>query len=376
MRIVLIGPTFPFRGGIAQHTTLLWKFLKKRHEVYFISFKRQYPSFLFPGSTDREPGKIRKFKECSYIIDSLNPATWAYTAESIVSYKPDIIVFIWWVPFFAFCWKFISNIVRKRIGVKTVYVCHNVLPHENGVIWETITKWALRSSQGFTVHSESDKKKLMEICPGKDVEALPIAPHPEPVIKGINNYEARQSLGIPSDKIVFLFFGFVRYYKGLDLLIDALSLIDNESAHLLIAGEFWGKRDFYNTLIKDKGLNKQITIVDRYVSEDEFELFFSAADVVVLPYRDATQSGVPQLAFTMGRPVIVTDVGGLAENVISETHGVVIEPDNVDALAESMREFMAGKIKKDSEFLKNYALDRKNRDWNGMIDAIETLAGK
>jgi len=376
MRIALVGPTYPFRGGVSQHTTVLWKYLKQKHDIYFISFRRQYPSIIFPGSSDKEPGKVRKIRGCDYLIDSLNPFTWAAAAQKIVSYKPDIIVFIWWVPFFAFCWKFIANIVRKRIGIKTVYVCHNVLPHENSFLWEKITKWALRSSEGFTVHSESDKKKLEEISPGKEVITLPIAPHPEPVLEGISKSDARQSVGVPKDKVVFLFFGFVRKYKGLDLLIDALARLDNQSAHLLIAGEFWGKRNFYDTLIRNKNLDKQVTIVDRYISEDEFEQFFSAADVVVLPYRDATQSGVPQLAFTMGRPVIVTNVGGLAENIKSSNHGVVVKSQNIGELTEAMRAFVNGEKVIDSPYLKKYAKARMDRDWSQMVRAIETLGFK
>jgi len=374
MRIALIGPTYPFRGGIAQHTTVLWKYLQKKHDVYFVSFSRQYPSLIFPGASDREPGSKKGLPGVNYLIDSVNPVTWINTARSIISYKPDLVIFIWWVPFFAFCWRIIAGIIRAKLNVKILYICHNVLPHENSRFWQKISLFALKSADGFIVHSSSDKNVLKDILFSAPVSVLPIAPHPEPVKRGISRSSAREKLGLPDGKTVFMFFGFVRKYKGLDILIDAMSMMPSDRAHLLIVGEFWESREKYKKMIRDRNLSQSVTIFDRYVPVNEFELFFTASDVVVLPYRDATQSGVPQLAFTMGRPVIVTDVGGLSENIISKKHGSVTEPENAEKLAQAMQAFLNFNVDFNSAELKKHAQARMDRDWNLLINEIIKLS--
>lgn len=375
MRIALVGPANPYRGGVAQHTTVLWKYLVKHHDVRFISFSRQYPSLIFPGSSDKEPGTVRKLGRCRYIIDTINPATWAAAARDIIGFRPHVLVFVWWVPFFAFCWRSIAYLVKRSADVPVVFVCHNVLPHENNPVWNRISSWALRCAGAFTVHSRSDHDILHAMMPGRSVVTLPIAPHPEPKIQGLSRKEARSALGLKEENTVFLFFGFVRQYKGLDILLQALDHVKDKDACLLVAGEFWNGRARYETMIQKMGLEHRVVIIDRYIADDEFETYFAASDAVVLPYRDATQSGVPQLSFAMGRPVIVTDVGGLSENIPTPAHGIVVPPANPEKLAEAMDVLARTLGEFDQSFLKKHAAERTEKDWMRMVQAIETLGG-
>lgn len=367
MRIALIGPTHPYRGGVSQHTTLLCRHLRRSHEVDFISFRRQYPRWLFPGRTDRDPSRFPDVEPCARILDAADPSTWEPVARRAAAFRPDALVLVWWVPFFAPAWWFIVRRVRARARVPVIFVCHNVLPHETNAALERIARSALGTADGFVVHSEADRGRLLGLRPGAAVIRCPIAPHPSlPPYRG-SRRQARAELGISGRTPVFLFFGFVRPYKGLDLLLDAMTVVAarRPGAVLLVVGEFWEPVGKTRARIRQLKLEDAVRVVDRYVGNEEVGVYFAACDAVVLPYRSATQSGVPQMAAALGRPAVVTDVGGLAENVKRTGLGRVVPPGDPGALARAMLSVAAG-----PEPARPKGPDPA---WSDIVAAIETL---
>jgi glycosyltransferase involved in cell wall biosynthesis len=373
MKVALIGPAHPYRGGVAQHTTLLGRALRQRHHVLFISFSRQYPSWLFPGKSDRDPSRTADQEPCDYLLDPMNPVSWERTARAVARFKPDAMVLVWWVPFFAPAWTFLVLRIRAALRIPVITLCHNVLPHDKGKVQEGLARLALHWPDGFIVHSRSDENVLRNVRPGIPVIRVPLAPHPRPKAEVRAKEEACRILGISSRRTVFLFFGLVRLYKGLDILIEALAeAAFSGDVALLVVGEFWEPRESFDRQIRALGLENRVTVVDRYVPNEEMGLYFGAADVVVLPYRSATQSGVPQLAFSMGKPVIVTDVGGLAENIRGDEFGCVVPPNDPKELAKAMIAWVRRGVS-GSEAL---VLDRQawfERTWLETTLAMETL---
>lgn len=371
-QITIIGPTYPYRGGISQHTTLLCHYLRRLFRVHFISFKRQYPALLFPGKSDKDPSRDADREKCDYRLDSMNPVTWINTAGIIRSNRPDLLIIVWWVPFFAVMWWVIIRLVKSNRNIPVLFICHNVFPHEKNVLWSMLTKWILKLPDCFIVHSKTDEADLHLIRHHPKVFRLPIAPHPRPKTKIWNKAAARSKLNLRVDKPVFLFFGFVRFYKGLDILLRAFAeLRKTKDAILLIAGEFWGSRDPYDEQIKTLQISDSVYITDQYISMEEMGLYFGAADAVVLPYRSATQSGIPQLAFAMNRPVIVTDVGGLGENIKSADQGIVVPPENMKALVAAMVRFVDSlDSRSPGKFTMNKPFDT---DWIAITDTIQTF---
>jgi glycosyltransferase involved in cell wall biosynthesis len=368
MRIALIGPTHPYRGGVSQHTTLLCRHLRRSHEVDFISFRRQYPQWLFPGKTDKDPSRSPDIEPCARLLDAADPSTWEPAARRAAGFRPDALVLVWWVPFFAPAWWFIVRKVRARLRVPVIFICHNVLPHETNAWMARIVRSALGLADGFVVHSEADRGRLLGLRPGAPVIRCPIAPHPSlPPFRGTRR-AARAELGIGGRSPVFLFFGFVRPYKGLDLLLDAMTLVTarRPGAALLVVGEFWEPVEKTRRRIRELNLGDSVRIVDRYVGNEEVGVYFAACDAVVLPYRSATQSGVPQMAASLGRPAVVTDVGGLAENVRRTGMGRVVPPGDPAALARAMLSAASGKT----------TARPKGTDpaWRDIVSAIETLS--
>lgn len=368
MKLVLIGPVYPFRGGIAHYTTVLRAELAARgHDVLLISFKRQYPQWLFPGKTDHDPSaKALDAPGARYIIDLLNPLTWFEANRAIQAFAPQRVVLQWWQAVWAPVWLTIAAAQRRARRPMTV-ICHNVLPHERRAWDAPLARAVLGQADRALVQSASERDDLLALLPDKAVD---IVPHPlydmlagEPTDKA----EARRKLGLAPDIPVLLFFGFVREYKGLRYLIDALPEVLRRfpDARLVVAGEFWDNRRPYEEQIKARGLAGHVTIDDRYIPNEETPYFFAAADLVTLPYVTATQSGVLQLALGFDRPVLSTRVGGLPEAIEEGGDTRLVEPANAHALAEGIVEFLSapppprGRSRKLS----------KER-WEALVDAI------
>lgn len=344
VRLVLVGPVYPFRGGIAHYTTVLYQeMLKAGHEVLLISFRRQYPHWLFPGRSDRDPSvRAVKADHARYLLDPLNPLSWLRAFLEINSYQAQTVVLQWWHTFWAPAWLVLGGLVRLCGRASTVIICHNVLPHEQHPWDRFLVRFVLKMAHRVIVQSTSEREALLGLVPQANAR---VVPHPlyDMFARGEMSREAaRQRLGIAPEASVLLFFGFVRDYKGLDVLIEALPAVRKvfPDVLLVIAGEFWQDRRNYEQRIEALGLKDHILIVDRYIPNEEVEIYFKAADLVTLPYTTATQSGVLQLALGFGIPVVSTRVGGLSEAVEEGKGVILVDPRNSVALADAIISFL------------------------------------
>jgi glycosyltransferase involved in cell wall biosynthesis len=372
MKVALVGPTYPYRGGIAHHTTLLYRYLKKRHEVRFWSFLRQYPGWLYPGKTDKDFSQRSLIENgVIYSIDSVLPHTWFKTAHDIVQFRPDVLVIPWWVVFWGPIFSVIASIVKKRTGSRVVYICHNVLEHESSRWKVMVSRYAYNLADGFLVHSEQEAIRLREIRPDARIKKVFHPVYSLLEKRGIAQKDARHRLKI--DGWILLFFGFVREYKGLEYLIKALPLVLKQiDVTLMVVGEFWQDRRKYFDLIDELNLQRHVRIIDQYVPNHEIEMYFSAANVLVMPYVSVTGSGVVQLAFYYGLPVIVTNVGMLTEIVEDGRTGFIVPPRDVDALADAIVQYF--RENREEEFRKNIELTRGRFGWEHIISSIEKIA--
>ena len=342
-KIAVLGLSYPFRGGIAHYSTLLVRELRKQYSVTFITLKRQYPSFLFPGTTQYDHSTSRIVEENDSIIDSINPFTWISTAFLLKREAFDLIIVQWWNPFFGLAFGTIINILAFMAKTKICFLCHNVLPHESTIVDRILSKYAYKNVQYFIVHSEEDQKNLLSLKPKAVVKKNL---HPTYAIFSdfdiYEKHQARQKLNI-SHKNVLLFFGLVRKYKGLKDLIYAMEkVVQHLDCVLLIVGEFYEPKSEYESLINELSLNDDVIIVDKYINNEEVSLYFCSADVVVLPYIEATQSGIVQIAFGLNTPVITTNVGGLPEAVNHGKTGFIVEKESPEKLAEAIVKFYQG----------------------------------
>ena len=372
MKLALVGPTYPFRGGIAQYTTLLCHHLRQGHEVEFYSFRRQYPRWLFPGRTDLDPGRPAVAVEAKRIIDPLQPWTWVQVARRVRATAPDLLVMQWWVPFWAPTLWTIARLSRTS-GTRVLFVCHNVLPHEKRAIDRPLARWVLGQGDAFIVQSERDERDLLSLLPGVPVRRAFHPTYEELAYPGPPPADARQQLGLPADAAVLLFFGFVRAYKGLATLIEALPEIARHvDVRLLVVGEFWDDRAPYERQMEALGVRERVQVVDRYVPAEELGVYFGAADVAVLPYADATQSGALQLAFGYGLPVVTTRVGGLAEVVDDGETGFLVPPGDPPALAAAVARYFGQGL---GPIFRANVQARKDRfSWDHLVATIEELA--
>lgn len=376
MRIALIGPVYPYRGGIAHYTTELYRVLRGHdHEVLMVSFKRQYPRWLYPGGNDRDPSESPFIiKEACYWIDSVNPFTWLTTLWRIRQYRPDLLVVQWWTTFLAPCFLTLLYLYRQVSSWSPVLAfCHNVLPHETSW-WDSIlTKAVLSLPTHHIVHSQEDKNRLLRLVPYAVVRVVEFPPYHAFASLICERAQARYMLGLDQECPVLLFFGFVRPYKGLEYLIRAVHHVRRYiPIHLLIVGEFWENKRRYLRQIEELGLSQYVTIVDRYVRNEEIGIYFGAANVVVLPYLETSQSAVLKIAFAMGVPVIASDVGGLRESVRDGVNGLLVRPGDSASLAYAiLRYFRDGLEPK----MRQNVLEGQGVDlWEKIVAEIERLS--
>jgi glycosyltransferase involved in cell wall biosynthesis len=343
-RLAVVGLSYPFRGGISHYSTLLVRNLRRRHEVDFITFSRQYPGFLFPGKTQYDESSNRIDEPNERLIDSLNPVSWLRTARRLNRLQPDLIVINWWHPFFALAYGTILQFLSRAMRSRVCFLCHNVVPHERHLLERILCWYAFRHVRHFIVHSEEDKKTLLALKPGVNVErnCHPIySQFPEAAT--IDKAAARERLGLPRDRAVVLFFGLIRPYKGLGYLIEAMpQVLRRINCSLLVAGEFYDDKSKYTNLIERHGLQGRVRIEDKYINNEDVGLYFGAADVVVLPYIEASQSGIVPIAYGFNTPVISTRVGGLPEAVTDGKTGFLVEPGDARQLAEAIVRYYEG----------------------------------
>ena len=376
MKIIIIGTAYPLRGGIAHFNALLAQQLSARHTVETITFKRQYPKFLFPGTSQEEQASGgQEIVPAPRLIDSINPLNWIRVAREVRKRNPDLVIMKYWLPFFGPCFGTIAKFLKKGTRTKVLFICDNVIPHERRPGDVAFTRFALRQGDYFIVQSDSVEKDLLKFFPRAHYRNVP---HPVYEIFGkpIDKLEARRTLGISAQRII-LYFGYVRAYKGLMVLIEAMNTMNDPSGspgaspELLAVGEFYDDEKQYRQRVKDLHLESRIRFVPEYVSNDEVARYFSAADVVVLPYLSATQSGIAQIAYNFNKPVIATNVGGLAEVVIDGKTGFIVPPNDPGALANAIRRFYDEN--RDAEFAENVRREKLKYSWENLVQNIEQL---
>ena len=372
MRISLIGPFPPFRGGISDFNTALFNELDKSHDIQAINYSTQYPKFLFPGKTQYKDD-VDKSPKSKRILSSINPFTWRITVNRIVEFQPDLIVIHYWMPFFAPALRKISVSLKKKTDVKTIAICHNLIPHEKHIFNQFFTKMFLKKIDRLIVMSKSVKLDLLKIVPNTKYR---LTQHPIYNIFGntINKDIAREKLNI-KNKNVILYFGLIREYKGLDILLNSIPKIKQELNDfiIIVAGECYEKTEKYHDIIEKLKIQDLVDLRLKFVPDNEVSEYFSAADVVALPYRTATQSGITQIAYNFNRPVIVSDVGGLAEIVPNCKVGYVVEP-NANEFAKAIIKFY--KENKFKEFSNNIQTHKQLFSWKIFVDNLMELASE
>ena len=372
MKIIILGTAYPLRGGIAHFNALLASQLQKKHAVRTITFKRQYPKIFFPGTTQDEPGGRSDVPPAPRLIDSINPFNWIRVARMVRKEKPDLIIFKYWLPFFGPCFGTIAKLAKRNTGTKVLFICDNIIPHERRPGDVLFTRYAFRQADYFIVQSDAVELDLKRDFPGAVYRKVP---HPLYEIFGdaMPKEKARAALGI-AGKNVLLYFGYVRPYKGLMVLIDAIGRLKESGEKdvlLLIVGEFYDDEAKYRDRVRDLRLESSVRFVSNYVPNEEVATYFSAADVVVLPYLSATQSGITQIAYNFDKPVIATNVGGLGEVVIEGKTGLLVPPNDAHALAAAMARFYHEN--KSEEFTKNVREEKRKYGWERLVSGIEEL---
>ncbi|HEY3294095.1 MAG TPA: glycosyltransferase [bacterium] len=347
MKIVILGPAWPFRGGIAQFSGVLSKALMTAgHDVALVNFRKQFPKILFPGKTQFDDSPDALKVESERVFTAWNPLAWLRTARTIKRHKPDLILVMWWMPFFAAGYwavaKLLGPAYRGRIG----YLLHNVVPHEKRPGDMFLSRLALGTAHYYLLLSRTEEGEMRRIFP--DVSDDRIAYSPHPVYDCYLPFDgppqdARRETDLPADGKLLLFFGFVRRYKGLDLLLRALPHIrrSHPDVKLVVVGEFYEKREEYDKLLVELDIADAVIVRDGYCPSDMVGKYFAAADAVVLPYRSATQSGIIQVAYALGTPVITTNVGGLGEVVTDGMTGLIVPPEDVTALSAAVERYYA-----------------------------------
>lgn len=373
-RFCLIGPTYPYRGGIAHYTTLLAQHLRQEHETLLISFSRQYPDWLFPGRNDRDPSQQPLRTEAEYLLNPLNPFSWGRTLRRIATWRPDVVIVPWWVPFWAPAWTVLGRGIKKLPGrPKLLFICHNVLPHEQGWLGQRlmtrVLRLALLPGDGFIVHSQAEGDALYQYLPEARLQVSPL-----PTYAGLlaETEHVTLPVSLPEDRPLLLFCGLIRPYKGLDVLLEALPpVLARRPLHLLIAGEFWQEEAATRAQIRRLDLEQAVTIINCYLPDELLAACIKRASVVILPYRSATQSAIVQVAFGYGRPVITTDVGGLAEAVDNGYTGLIVPPEDPIALAGAINRFFEEEL--EPLFVENIRQAKDRFSWRHLIQKLLQL---
>jgi glycosyltransferase involved in cell wall biosynthesis len=369
MKIIIAGPAYPYRGGIAEFSNrLAHQFIKEGHKVDIITFSLQYPKFLFPGKTQYTDAPAPRGLKISRLINSVNPFNWLKTGLQIKAEKPDILILRFWIPFMGPSLGSIARIVRTNHITRVICIFDNVIPHEKRPGDRILTKYFTGSVDGAIVMASTVGEELKLFSKKLSMK---LNPHPlfdnygEPVSKN----HALSVLNLGHEYNYLLFFGFIRAYKGLDLLIRAFSdkRLRDKNLRLIIAGEFYDDPAPYKELVKESGIESEVIFFDRFIKDDEVPLFFSIADLVVQPYKTATQSGVTQIAFHYEKPMLVTDVGGLKEIVPDGKCGYVVQP-KPEFIADAIFDFFENNRK--NSFTEGVKREKEKYSWDKMTSSI------
>ena len=371
MKVIIVGTAYPYRGGLsAFNERLAYEYLQRGDEVEIYTFTLQYPSFLFPGKTQYSDEPAPKGLTIHRRINSINPFNWLKTGRAIARKRPDLLITKFWLPFMAPCLGTIERRVRRNGHTRIVSILDNIIPHEHRPGDRIFARYFVRSTDAFVAMSRSvlddlslfDTKKPRRFCPH------PLYDHYGDILP---KEEARRMVGIDTDGRYVLFFGFIRSYKGLDLLLDAMAdpRIAQRDIRLIVAGEFYGDPKPYMEQIERLGIADRIKLCTDFIPDSQVNRYFCAADLVAQPYKSATQSGVTQIAFHFEKPMLVTDVGGLAEIVPDGKIGYVVQPDAhqiADAIVRYYDE------QREAPFTEAVRHEKQKYSWDKMVEAIGT----
>lgn len=371
---MIIGPAYPLRGGLATFNQRLAKeFNEQGNECSLLSFSLQYPSFLFPGTTQYSDEPAPAGLTIYTWINSVNPLNWISVGKKIRKMNPDVIVVRYWLPFMGPALGTILRQVKKNRHTRVICIADNVIPHEKRPGDTAFTRYFLKSCHAFITMSEKVMHDLRQFHTGKPVQ---LVQHPLYDNFGaiLSKTEARTHLQLNNSDKIILFFGFIRQYKGLDLLLKAMSdeRIRSANIKLLIAGEFYEDEKPYLQLIKENGLETQVILKTSFIPDNEVKYYLCAADCVVQPYRNATQSGVTPLAYHFEKPMIVTNVGGLPALVPDEKAGLVCEPQPGSIADHIVRFYQLG----EDYFIPHLRSEKQKYSWKKLTEAILNLASK
>ncbi len=368
----LVSTAHPYRGGIAHFIETMYRgFLGRGHQASIVTFTRQYPGLFFPGKSQYVEGAVENPVPTIRLLDSINPFTWLKTASYLRRQKPDALIFKYWMPFFAPAFGTVARLARRK-GIKIFTVVDNALPHERRLFDKQFSRYFLNANHGLVVMSDSVESDIRSL----DIEK-PIRRVGHPVYdifgKAIASDQARQLLNLPQNRKIILFFGFIRRYKGLHVLLQAMPYIIKAlpDIHLVVAGEFYDDEAFYKTIIDEHRLQDYISMRSDYIAEEDIHKFFSAAELVVQPYVSATQSGVAQIAYNFNQPLVVTHVGGLAEIVPHEKAGLVVPPNHPKALANAVVRFFKENMK--AQLIRGVKSEKQKYSWDRLLQAIESM---
>lgn len=375
MKIVIVGSAHPYRGGLASFSErLASEFVAEGHDVEIVTFTLQYPSFLFPGKTQFTDSPKPQL-DIVRRINSINPFNWMKVGREIRDKNADMVIFCYWMSFMAPSFGKIARIVHRNGKTKCIALVHNMIPHEQNILDKILPPYFVKSMDGFIALSKSVVDDIGKF--DKKGKPRTFSPHPIYDHYGIllDRNEALQQLGLDQNCRYVLFFGLVRAYKGLDLLIDAFAdeKLRDSNIKLIVAGEFYQDESICRKQISDLGIEDKIVIHNEFIPDDKVNLYFSAADIVAQTYKSATQSGVTQIAFHFEKPMLVTNVGGLGEIVINGKSGYVVEP-KANEIADALSDFF--EKSRSAEFIQAVRTEKSKYAWNIMTGRILELYGQ
>ena len=373
MKIVIVGTSHPYRGGIAAFTDrLAAEFVKEGVDIEVVTFKLQYPSFLFPGKTQYSDAKAPEGFPIERKVNSINPLNWIKVGKEIREKNPDIVIFTYWMSFFAPCFGKIARVVKRNRHTKCIGLIHNMIPHEKSLLDKLFPPYFVKAMDGFVALSKS----VLDDVASLDKQNKPkcFVPHPlyDHFGEVLDRNEAINHLNLDPNYRYLLFFGLVRAYKGLDLLLDAFAdeRLRKYPVKLVVAGEFYDAPKPYLEQVEKRGLNELVIIHNQYIKDEDVKYYFNAADIVVQPYKSATQSGVTQIAYHFEKPMLVTNVGGLGEIIPNGKVGYVVEP-NPSSIADALVDFYDND--RHDAFVEGVKEEKKKYAWSNMTEAILKL---
>lgn len=373
-KIVLIGPVYPYKGGIAHYTSLMYKALSEKYDVELISYKMQYPRLLFHKEQKDYRNDVFEIKDAQFLINTANPFNIVKVSHWIKKMHPALVIMQWWHPYFAPCYYIMERVLGRNI--RKMFICHNIFPHERFFADGLLTKMVLQKAGYFLLHSQSDTADLLTIKPNAIYMQNPHPTYNAFKIRNISKSQARDELLLEENEKILLFFGFIREYKGLKHLIAAMPEVKRhlDNVRLIIAGSFNNDRDEYLYLIDKNQVKDCIEVVDGYVPDHEVEKYFAACDIVVLPYESATQSGIIQIAYGFGKPVIATNVGGLPDVVTDGKTGYIVDCGDAKQLADAIIKYYQYNM--EETFVENVRKEAYRFSWDRLVEKIDTVMSR